>query len=87
MIGAVGSLVALYAAVQAWRATSLPLRATVVAAGASGADAGTTSAPVPPCTPSGWIWNKIFAALIALACIGLAWFFVYWNLLNFNLNY
>ena len=87
VIGAVGTIVAVYSAVHAWRATSLPVRATVAAASAGGADAGSTSAPAFPTTESSWIWNKIFPTLIAVACIGITWFFVYWNLLNFNLNY
>jgi hypothetical protein len=36
---------------------------------------------------AGWIWNRIWQTAIALACIGLAWFFIYWDLLNFNLNF
>ncbi|PYX62821.1 MAG: serine hydrolase [Acidobacteria bacterium] len=85
VIGAVGTVLAIYSAVHAWRATSSPVRATVAAAGA--ADAGSTSAPASQTTESSWIWSKIFPTLIAVACIGITWFFVYWNLLNFNLNY
>lgn len=34
-----------------------------------------------------WIWAKFADAFVALACLGLAWFMLAWDLLNFNLNY
>ncbi|HET9181494.1 MAG TPA: serine hydrolase domain-containing protein [Candidatus Angelobacter sp.] len=34
-----------------------------------------------------WWWAKVWNLLILLACAGYVWFLIYWNLLNFNLNY
>jgi CubicO group peptidase (beta-lactamase class C family) len=32
-------------------------------------------------------WVKLWNFLIALSCIGLFWFAIYWNLLNFSMHY
>ncbi len=86
LIGALGALIAIYNAVQAWRAPSSSAQsiAPIIA--------DETEVRRPPVPVSGtrefeWAWGKVFATVIALACIGLAWFFFYWNLLNFNLKY
>lgn len=34
-----------------------------------------------------WWWAKVWNLMILLACVGYVWFLIYWNLLNFNLNY
>ena len=34
-----------------------------------------------------WVWTRIHACAIALACLGFAWFVWHWNLINFNLRY
>ena len=34
-----------------------------------------------------WWWSKLWNALVLLACVGYVWFVIYWNVLNFNLNY
>lgn len=34
-----------------------------------------------------WIWYRIWNVLLAVGCVGLAWFMVHWHLLNFNLHY
>lgn len=34
-----------------------------------------------------WWWTKLWNLLVLLACIGFVWFAIYWNTLNFNLNY
>ena len=34
-----------------------------------------------------WFWARVFNFLIMLACLGLAWFVIHWNLVNFNLKY
>jgi drug/metabolite transporter (DMT)-like permease len=34
-----------------------------------------------------WWWTKFWNGIILLACVGYLWFVIYWNLLNFNLNY
>ncbi|HKT49975.1 MAG TPA: hypothetical protein VJV96_06740, partial [Candidatus Angelobacter sp.] len=34
-----------------------------------------------------WWWTKLWNAVVLLACIGYVWFVIYWNVLNFNLNY
>jgi CubicO group peptidase (beta-lactamase class C family) len=34
-----------------------------------------------------WIWAKLADTFVALACLGLAWFMLAWDLLNFNLNF
>jgi CubicO group peptidase (beta-lactamase class C family) len=38
-------------------------------------------------TPGRWLWSKLGDAVIALACIGFAWYALFWNLLNLNLRY
>jgi CubicO group peptidase (beta-lactamase class C family) len=34
-----------------------------------------------------WMWAKAWNLLVLLACLSFAWFVLYWNLLDFNLNY
>lgn len=34
-----------------------------------------------------WWWSKFWNFLVLLACAGFVWFVLYWNLLDFNLNY
>jgi hypothetical protein len=34
-----------------------------------------------------WLWAKFADALVALACLGMAWLMLTWDLLNFNLNF
>jgi hypothetical protein len=34
-----------------------------------------------------WFWAKAWNLLVMLACIGLAWFAIHWNLVNFNMSY
>lgn len=34
-----------------------------------------------------WWWAKAWNAIILLACIGYVWFVIYWNVLDFSLNY
>jgi len=34
-----------------------------------------------------WWWSRVWNALVLLACVGYVWFVIYWNVLNFNLNY
>jgi hypothetical protein len=34
-----------------------------------------------------WVWAKVWNLLVLLACIGLTWFVLYWNLLDFSKNY
>ncbi|MGA3209972.1 MAG: serine hydrolase domain-containing protein [Terriglobales bacterium] len=38
-------------------------------------------------TASVWFWTKLWNTLLALGCIGYAWFLLNWHMLNFNLNY
>lgn len=38
-------------------------------------------------TPGRWLWSKLGDAVIALACIGFAWYALFWNLLNLSLKY
>lgn len=38
-------------------------------------------------TPGRWIWSKLGDLLIALCCIGFAWYALFWNLLNLSLKY
>jgi CubicO group peptidase (beta-lactamase class C family) len=37
--------------------------------------------------PQQWLWSKLGDAVIALACIGFAWFVFTWNLLDWSLRY
>ncbi len=34
-----------------------------------------------------WWWSKFWNLVVLLACIGFVWFAVFWNALDFNLNY
>jgi len=34
-----------------------------------------------------WWWAKMWNAVVLLACLGFVWFVIYWNVLDFNLNY
>ena len=34
-----------------------------------------------------WLWTRIGDTVIALACVGVIWFVVTWNLLHWSLNY
>ncbi len=34
-----------------------------------------------------WWWTKLHAAGLALACLGFSWFVLYWNMLQWGLNY
>ena len=88
LLGALGTFVALYNAWRVWRpaGTSALAKSTAVGVDVSSAEA-TTSAVAISTSPSGWWGTKIFETLIAVACVGLAWVMVYWNLLNFSSNF
>lgn len=84
VVGCLGALVVVYNALRTW--TSKPVAmAGAVAAGSkdssttSVAPSGTMQRPVHP--------SRILETLIALACLGFAWFLLYWNVLNFSLHY
>jgi CubicO group peptidase (beta-lactamase class C family) len=34
-----------------------------------------------------WIWAKLHDVALALACVSLVWFLVYWKLMNFNVHF
>jgi hypothetical protein len=34
-----------------------------------------------------WWWSKFWNLLVLLASAGFVWFLIYWNILDFNLNY
>jgi hypothetical protein len=34
-----------------------------------------------------WWWSKVWNLMVLAACIGFVWVSIYWNLLDFNLNY
>lgn len=34
-----------------------------------------------------WWWARVWNVVVLLACLGYVWFVIYWNLLDFNLNY
>jgi CubicO group peptidase (beta-lactamase class C family) len=34
-----------------------------------------------------WWWSKVWNFMVLAACIGFVWISIYWNLLDFNLNY
>jgi hypothetical protein len=85
VLGAVGTLAAIFNAFGAWRSTTAPLAASAARAGATGTSGSSVSVVAGPAPR--WWWSKVFETLIALACLGFAWFAVYWNLLNFSSNY
>ena len=37
--------------------------------------------------PGGWVWSRISETVIAIACLGVLWFAVTWNLLNWSLKF
>ncbi len=37
--------------------------------------------------PHRWIWIRLYETALALGCIGLTWFALVWNLMNFNVHY
>jgi CubicO group peptidase (beta-lactamase class C family) len=37
--------------------------------------------------PGRWLWTKLHDLLIAVACLGLIWFALSWNLMNFDVHY
>jgi CubicO group peptidase (beta-lactamase class C family) len=38
-------------------------------------------------TPNRWVWIKLHDTALAFACLGLVWFAITWNLMNFNIHY
>ncbi len=34
-----------------------------------------------------WLWSKLWNLVVLVACAGFVWVSIYWNLLDFNLNY
>lgn len=34
-----------------------------------------------------WFWARVWALLVLLACLGFSWFVLYWNMLDFRMNY
>ena len=34
-----------------------------------------------------WWWSRLWNVMVLAACIGFVWISIYWNLLDFNLNY
>jgi hypothetical protein len=34
-----------------------------------------------------WFWAKAWTSLVLVACIGFVWCVLYWNLLDFRMNY
>ena len=83
-VGCLGALIVVYNALRAW--TSKPAAAASAMAAGSSDSSPTSVAPSgtmqPPARPS-----RILETLIALACLGFAWFLLYWNVLNFSLHY
>jgi CubicO group peptidase (beta-lactamase class C family) len=84
LIGAIGSLFVVYNAAQTWRWKPAPAMASAAAASSASPSATlfSTGSPEPQIRPS-----RTLETLIALACLGFAWFLVYWNVLNFSLHY
>ena len=86
LIGAIGTLVALYNAWNIWRSAVAPALAKATAATSTSGESTEAAVPVPAPVQSLW-GTKVFETLIALACVGLLWFSIYWNLLNFSSNF
>jgi hypothetical protein len=84
LIGAIGSLVVVFNAGQAWFWRPVPAMASAAAARSTSASSTLFSSvsSEPQIRPS-----RILETLIALACLGFAWFLVHWNVLNFSLHY
>lgn len=82
VIGCVGALLVLYNALRTWRWKPAAMASAVAASGDSATTSSAVTAPPKPVRPS-----RILETLIALACLGFAWFLLYWNVLNFSLHY
>lgn len=82
LLGVIGTVLVVYNAIRIWsvKTQTALAAATTTSGGESVTSGGPSSQPI-------WIWSKVFAVVIAVACIGMAWFFIYWDLLNFNLNF
>ncbi len=37
--------------------------------------------------PNRWIWSRLYETALALGCVGLIWFALTWNLMNFDVHY
>lgn len=37
--------------------------------------------------PNNWFWAKLHSVALALGCVGLVWFLVFWKLMNFNVHF
>ena len=87
LAGALGTLISIYKAWRFLRAAVTPALAKATATAVNSASGESTAAVVAAPAPSLWWGTKVFEALIALACMGFAWFVTYWNLLNFSSNF
>jgi CubicO group peptidase (beta-lactamase class C family) len=88
LLGALGTLIALYNAWRIWRSAGVPVLAKATAAASVDSGESTeTTAPASSAVQSTWWGTKVFETLIALACLGFVWFSIYWNLFNFTSNF
>jgi hypothetical protein len=84
VVGCLGALIVVYNALRTW--TSKPVAVASAMAAGSG-DSSTTSVAPSGATQRPARPSRILETLIALACLGFAWFLLYWNVLNFSLHY
>ncbi|MEO8725334.1 MAG: serine hydrolase domain-containing protein [Acidobacteriaceae bacterium] len=86
VIGVIGAILAIYNAVRVWRSAKVESPARVTAASVPGGAAPVAATTMIVSRRRG-AWSAWGATVIAIACIGFAWFLLYWGVLNFNLNY
>ena len=87
LIGALGVLVVAYNAVRTWRWKPAPAKVSAAAAGSGDSPAASAALPSSTAPEPHKRSSRIFETLIALACLGFAWFLLYWDILNFSLHY
>ena len=88
LLGALGTIVAIYNAMRVWRTESSPVVLTRAAvASREGAGDGPATDPKTVAPGRRWLWTRLCETAIAVACIGFTWFVAYWGMLNFNLNF
>ncbi|MBV9302653.1 MAG: beta-lactamase family protein [Acidobacteriaceae bacterium] len=75
VIAVIGTLVTIYYAVVVWGAARAQAHEQEVGA-------------APYVIPRGrFLWSRLSATAIVLACVGFSWILLYWGILNFRLNY
>jgi CubicO group peptidase (beta-lactamase class C family) len=81
VLGVIGCVLAVYNAAVAWRPVSMAASRSAVAGSAVATGMTTMEGG------KRWWGSRVGESAVALACLGFAWFLLYWGVLNFSLNY